>query len=123
MFDLERIEKRLILFLAATLLLGVGASAYLRSRPAPAATVGRFSPAGAASDARLPRRDLRTRININAASAGELAELKGVGKAIAARIVGYRDAHGLFVMVEEIKKVDGVGPALYEKIRDEITVD
>lgn len=123
MFDLERTERRLILFLVATLILGAGVSAYSKLRPVPPVEVGHFAPGMASAGARLGPEGGKARININTATVEELTELKGVGTVIAGRIVAYRNSRGLFVMAEDIKKVEGIGPALYEKISSEITVD
>lgn len=61
-------------------------------------------------------------VNINAASAAELEALPGVGPAIAQRILDYRGENGPFATVEEIMEVKGIGPATYEKLKDQITV-
>ncbi|MFN3578997.1 MAG: ComEA family DNA-binding protein [Pseudomonas sp.] len=51
-------------------------------------------------------------VNINAASAAEIAEvLTGVGEAKAQAIVEYRDENGPFGSVEEVTQVRGIGPS------------
>ena len=62
------------------------------------------------------------RININTASESELTLLNGIGTATAAKIMEYRNAHGPFQSVEEIKNVKGIGEAKFEKIKNNITV-
>lgn len=62
------------------------------------------------------------RININVADAAVLEGLPGVGPVLAKRIAAYRDAHGLFVSVDALDDVSGVGPAVLEKIRATATV-
>lgn len=62
------------------------------------------------------------RININIASAGELDALPSIGLTTAQAIVDYRMENGPFKMIQDIKKVPGIGPATYEKIEDFITV-
>ena len=62
------------------------------------------------------------RVNINTATAAELSKLKGVGPAVARRIVEYRDAHGEFKRPEDIRKVEGVGKGLWEQNRERIVV-
>lgn len=121
MFNLEKYEKMLILFLILALLLGVGISFYIKSRPA--------------ADIHISRAPLRVpynvntlalespRININYAGADELAKLNGIGKALAGRIIDYRQSHGPFNSPEEIMKVKGLGKALFEKIKDNIAVE
>ena len=50
----------------------------------------------------------------------ELDKLDGVGPAIAQRIIDYRTENGGFKSVEEIKLVPGIGDKMFEKIKDEI---
>ena len=118
--NLARIEKYLIVFLTLTLLLGAGVLAYLKSRPPAKINIGRFSVDKPPAE---PSAAPSIRVNINKANAEELAELKGIGKALAERIVAYRSSKGLFIMKEEIKRVKGIGSALYEKIKDDIAVE
>jgi competence protein ComEA len=61
-------------------------------------------------------------IDINTASLEELDTLSGIGPAIAQRIIDYRQSHGPFQSIEQIKDVKGIGDALFEKIKDHITV-
>ena len=61
-------------------------------------------------------------ININTATADQLQTLPGIGKVMADNIVAYREAHGGFSTVEQIKEVDRIGDKLFEKIKDKITV-
>lgn len=61
-------------------------------------------------------------ININTASLSELDSLPGIGPAYAQRIIDYRENHGGFKSVEEIKNVSGIGTKTFEKIKDKITI-
>lgn len=61
-------------------------------------------------------------ININAASASEIETLPGIGEVKAGQIVSYRDEHGLFMSVEDLLNVPGIGPELLETIRPLITL-
>ncbi len=61
-------------------------------------------------------------VNINTADAATLCTLPGVGESRAADIIAYREANGGFDSCEDIMKVSGIKNALYEKIRDKITV-
>jgi competence protein ComEA len=45
-----------------------------------------------------------------------LAELPGIGPALAERIVAYRTTHGNFDNMEELGEVPGIGPALQTKL-------
>ena len=62
-----------------------------------------------------------SKININTASKEELMTLKGVGEAIANRIIAYRQ-NNHFKSIEDIKNVSGIGDTMYEKIKNYITV-
>ncbi len=62
------------------------------------------------------------RVNINTATADELATLPGIGPTTAQRIVEYRLQHGFFRTIQDIQNVPGIGPTTFEKIRDYITV-
>ena len=61
------------------------------------------------------------KININKASCKELMTLTGIGEAIANKIIEYR-LHTPFKKLEDIKNVSGIGDAIYEKIKDFITI-
>ncbi|MFK8031212.1 MAG: ComEA family DNA-binding protein [Gammaproteobacteria bacterium] len=65
-----------------------------------------------------------TDININTASAGELAaELKGVGLSKAKAIVLYREQHGLFSSPDELSGVKGIGLRTIDMNRESIKVE
>lgn len=64
----------------------------------------------------------RGKININSASAAELETLPGIGPTLAQRIVTYREEHGPFRSVEDIKNVPGIGEGRFGQIKDLITV-
>ena len=48
-------------------------------------------------------------LDLNTATAEELAGLPGIGKELAGRIVAYREANGAFETVEELLEVSGIG--------------
>lgn len=63
-----------------------------------------------------------TRVNINLASADELASLPGIGPELARRIVEWRATHGAFKHIEDIKQVRGIGDSIFDQIKNGITV-
>lgn len=63
------------------------------------------------------------KININTAGRSELMEIPGIGESKADRILSYREAHGRFTSPEEIMNVSGIGEAVYENMKDHITVE
>lgn len=62
-----------------------------------------------------------SKLNINTATVAELDALPGIGPAIAQRIIDYRTQNGDFKTIEEIKKVRGIGDALFNQIKELIT--
>ena len=62
-------------------------------------------------------------IDINKASQEELETLPGIGPVTALAIISYRETEGTFIIIEEIQKVDGIGPAKFDSIKDFITVN
>ncbi|MBC7093246.1 helix-hairpin-helix domain-containing protein [Candidatus Bipolaricaulota bacterium] len=62
-------------------------------------------------------------LNVNRASAEELEKLPGIGPALAARIVAFREAHGPFRTVDDLLAVPGIGPKTLAGFRDLVTVD
>ena len=56
------------------------------------------------------------RIDINSATADELAALPGIGKTKAERIIRYRTYNGPFEDVSYLRDVTGIGDGLYAKI-------
>ncbi len=61
-------------------------------------------------------------VNLNTATAEQLDALPGIGGVIAQRIVGYRDAHGGFQSVDQLKEVPGIGDRKFAEMRDKVSV-
>ena len=61
-------------------------------------------------------------ININTATLDELATLPGIGPGLASRIIAYRQLNGAFKTKEDLMKVEGIGPVVFSKLKDRITV-
>lgn len=55
-------------------------------------------------------------VDVNAASASELMQLKGVGPKKAAAIVSYREQNGRFKAVSDLANVKGIGTKMLAKI-------
>jgi competence protein ComEA len=66
--------------------------------------------------------ELPQKVDINRADAWLLEALPGIGEARAQAIIDYRQKNGLFHRTDELLKVAGMGEAIYEKIKDLITV-
>ncbi len=61
-------------------------------------------------------------VNINTAGKEELMTLSGIGESRAGDIIRYRTENGGFKKIEEIKNVPGIKDAMFQKIKDSITV-
>ena len=61
-------------------------------------------------------------VNINKADAEELQLVRGIGPAMAERIMNYRQTNGGFKTLEELKEVRGIGDAKFEKLKNQITI-
>lgn len=104
-----------VLLTAFTLLFSSGGQAALTidlSRP-PEALTPSFS-AGEPSSPNI-------NININTATAEELTKLPGIGEALAARILAYREENGAFSDIGELMQVPGIGDATFEGLKTRIT--
>ncbi|MCS7206601.1 MAG: helix-hairpin-helix domain-containing protein [Dehalococcoidia bacterium] len=61
-------------------------------------------------------------LDLNTADASALEALPGIGPVLAQRIVEYRMRYGPFAQVEDLLKVQGIGPKILERIRPLVTV-
>ncbi|MBX7246221.1 MAG: ComEA family DNA-binding protein [Candidatus Sumerlaeaceae bacterium] len=137
-----RDEKRLILFLVATLtggtfLLNVlgnqqkapvfkpspvvppkpGASGQLVAPIVERSTSGNPQENGQVTDAQHD-----DKINLNTAPGEVLESLPGIGVSRARQIIEYRQSHGGFGSVTELQSIKGIGPAIYSKLEPLVTV-
>ena len=62
------------------------------------------------------------KINLNTATAEQLDKLYGIGPVKAQAIIEYRQQHGNFKSIDEIKNVKGIKESEFDKIKDHITV-
>lgn len=62
-------------------------------------------------------------ININTASAAELERLPGIGATRAQAIVACRQERGAFSSVDELLRVDGIGPGILDGLRPYVTAE
>lgn len=62
-------------------------------------------------------------ININQAAQEELESLPGIGEIRSSQIIVYRQENGFFTSIDQIQKVPGIGPKIFENIQAYITVD
>ncbi|MDI6821474.1 MAG: ComEA family DNA-binding protein [Actinomycetota bacterium] len=62
-------------------------------------------------------------INLNTASVEQLDQLPGIGPVLAQRIIEYRESNGGFKSIDDLQKVEGIGPKKFEQIKDKVTVN
>lgn len=79
-----------------------------------AALLGGAAPAGAVAEGV---------VNVNTATAEELARLPGVGESKARAILEYRKERGAFKSVEQLREVKGIGDAALERLRPHLVLE
>ena len=96
-------------FVAVTILLaGQTRTTVMAQTKAPARTAAKSTTTGV--------------VNINTASATEIATLPGIGPKTAASIVEYRQKNGPFKKVEELMNVRGIGEKNFLKLKPQLAV-
>ncbi len=103
--NLTQFEKRIILYLTISLIVGAGIKFY-----------GKFKFGNQPSQAA----DLK--ININQADLQDLTSIPGIGVKTAKAIIEYRHKHGPFTSINEIKNVRGIGEKKFNRIKDYIVI-
>jgi competence protein ComEA len=69
-----------------------------------------------------PKATAAAPVNLNTATAEQLASIPGVGPKMAERIIEYRQKNGGFKKVEDLMNVSGVGEKSFLKMKPLITV-
>jgi competence protein ComEA len=62
------------------------------------------------------------KVSLNTATLAQLDTLPGVGTVLAQRILEYREGHGGFRSVAELRQVEGIGEARYEQLKELVTL-
>jgi competence protein ComEA len=62
------------------------------------------------------------KVDINRAEAWLLTGLPEIGTVTAGRIVAYREKNGPFRSINDLTRVEGIGKATFDKIKDLVTV-
>lgn len=117
MLDLTAQEKKVLITLGALAVLGLTVIMYRTyiARPELKVITGE-----AAECSAIPA---IVCVNINTADAAKIAALPDIGPKTAERIVSYRDAKGMYLLKEDIMKVDGIGPKTFDKIKGLIVLE
>ncbi len=64
----------------------------------------------------------QNQINLNTASQAELEELPSIGPSKAKSIIQFRNEHGAFTSIEQLLDVQGIGPVLFDQIKNLVTI-
>ena len=62
------------------------------------------------------------KVSLNTATLDELMTLPGIGESKAQAIIKYREEVGAFQNIEELKEVSGIGDAIFDQIKENITI-
>ena len=77
--------------------------------------------AGARADT-APEAAPSGKVNINQASAAQIAFLPRIGEKVAVRVVEYRKSHGPFARAEDLMEVKGIGEKLFLTLKPYLAV-
>ncbi|MBU0549671.1 MAG: helix-hairpin-helix domain-containing protein [Candidatus Omnitrophica bacterium] len=102
--NFSRQERRIILFLIAVSLLGLGIN-FLTKRCSQIRVIGYIN------------QDL-LKINLNKATREALIDIPGIGSKLAQRIIDYRKDNIVFKDISELKNIKGIGESKYQAIKD-----
>jgi len=80
-------------------------------------------PAPGPNGAAPPGPTAAKKININTATLADLDTLPKIGPVTAQNILDYRTKNGPFKKIEDLKNVSGIGDAIFEGLKDSITVE
>ncbi|TNO75832.1 helix-hairpin-helix domain-containing protein, partial [Campylobacter coli] len=59
---------------------------------------------------------------LNTANQSELETIDGVGPVMAGKIMAWRQEHGQFASVDQLREISGIGAKTFEKIKPHVTV-
>jgi competence protein ComEA len=62
------------------------------------------------------------KVDLNSATLTQLDTLPGVGSVTAQRILDWRGKHGHFTRIDQLRDIDGIGPARFGQLKDLVVV-
>jgi competence protein ComEA len=78
--------------------------------------------ATAAQEGRKPAAPQAAAVNLNTANISQLEGLPGIGKAVAERIIEYRQKNGAFKKIEDLMNVRGIGEKNFLRLKPLVMV-
>jgi len=115
MFPLTSYERKAVIFILGVLLAGAVLHYALRVR-----SINKFFYKDMLVS--VESSPAPVKVKLNTASVEELCKLKGIGPALAERIVAYRIEHGPFSSADELTKVRGIGVKKLRQIKDVLII-
>jgi len=123
-------ERKALILIGAALIVGIGLILAKAYRPSLFLGEPDFQMEDAGAKPEIipfetrpsPEERISKPVDINEASKEELERLPGIGPTLADRILQYREKHGKFKRIEEIKQVRGIGERTFQRIKSLITV-
>ncbi len=109
MVEMTPQERQVALFLSAMLLAALALNLYFKAKPQ--------------NKDILKITEFSIKVGLNHAGEKELLRVKGIGPVTAANIVAYRNNHGPFRQLEELKQVAGVGEYRYNLVKDYLQLE
>ena len=61
------------------------------------------------------------RVDLNTATLADLDALPGVGPVTAQRILDWREQHGRFTTIDQLREIEGIGETRFARLRDLVT--
>lgn len=119
-------ERKVLLFLAATILVGSAIRAFQGTGNAEKSFDYSISDSTFESLSSIdpgPKPEIRLILDINTATKEELVRLPGIGEVTAERILLYREEQGKFHKTEDLMNVRGIGKKKFEQLKSLITVN
>lgn len=65
---------------------------------------------------------VQTYANLNQAGREELMSVDGIDSLVADRIIAYREQHGEFKSIEDLRNIPEISDSLFERIKNSVTV-
>lgn len=128
---LTKSERRVMLFLVITLILGYGIRLTQKASATPhsfdyKAQDSLFATLSYEHESEHTEEDenfIQGKLNINKATKEQLIKLPGIGETIAERILEYRKERGNFTKIEQLSEIKGIGKNKLEKIKGLVAIE